>query len=317
MSGASGLRPHDHASAGSGGTIAGLGTPATIVATLTNKSGGGVIAGDVVILDSGNNDAFTTTTSAASVAKVGIAAATIANNAAGLVVVGGYVAQVNVTASVSRGDFLFTSTTAKKASAASFGTGAFGVVTKVGTTPTAVIFLDTQQAGSSIPEISGTGLGNLDFGADNIRLRSPNAFAGGVPGAYVFIEDTGPAIHVYADHTPGAFSISGGFHMRPGLDENPLIVSERSSSVIEVHTDSFASYNVVFRDAPFSSALAAAGRMAFEDEVGDTSYPSKGIVRQFADVPSFPGSPFEGEHAYSLADHKEYVWDGTTWQALW
>jgi hypothetical protein len=163
-------------------SIAGLGTPATIVATLTNKSGGGVIAGDVVILDSGNNDAFTTTTSAASVAKVGIAAATIANNAAGLVVVGGYVALVNVTASVSRGDFLFTSTTVKKASAASFGTGAFGVVTKVGTTPTAVIFLDTQQAGSSIPEISGTGLGNLDFGADNIRLRSPNAFAGGVPG---------------------------------------------------------------------------------------------------------------------------------------
>jgi hypothetical protein len=116
MSGASGLRPHDHASAGSGGTIAGLGTPATIVATLTNKSGGGVIAGDVVILDSGNNDAFTTTTSAASVAKVGIAAATIANNAAGLVVVGGYVALVNTTASVSRGDFLFTSTTVKKAS---------------------------------------------------------------------------------------------------------------------------------------------------------------------------------------------------------
>jgi hypothetical protein len=312
MSGASGLRPHDHASAGSGGTIAGLGSSATIVATLTNKSGGGVIAGDVVILDSGNNDAFTTTTSAASVAKVGIAAATIANNAAGLVVVGGYVALVNTTASVNRGDFLFTSTTVKKASAAAFGTGAFGVVTKAGTTPTAVIFLDTQQAGSSIPEITGTGDGNIDFGAARLDLRSPNAFTNLDVGSYIFIQDSGPRIEFFADHTPGAFA-NMGMQFRPGIHENGVTISERSSSVVEIHTDSFPGYNVVLMDAPFSGSLVA-GRFAVEDENGDTSYPSLGIVRQFSAAPT---ATFEGEHYYDTTTHKEYVWDGTTWQALW
>jgi hypothetical protein len=311
MSGASGLRPHDHASAGSGGTIAGLGTQATIVATLTNKSGGGVIAGDVVILDGGNNDAFTTTTSAASVAKVGIAAATIANNAAGLVVVGGYVGLVNVTASATRGDFLFTSTTVKKASAASFGTGAFGVVTKAGTTPTAVIFLDTQQAGSSIPEITGTGLGNIDFDAAGLDLRTPNAATNGGPGAYVFMEDTGPKIEFFADHTPGAFA-DLGMQFRPGSDANGVIISERSSTVMEIHTDSAPGYNVVLMDAPSSGTLAA-GRFAVEDENGDTSYPSKGMVRQFSSAPT---GTFEGEHYYDTTTHKEYAWDGSTWVDL-
>src|SRR4051812_42144264 len=86
-----------------------------VVAPLTNKSGGGVIAGDVVVIGTANNDAFTTTTSAGFTGGIGIAQETIADNATGRVLLSGYAALVNVTASVTRQNFGTTSTTVKKA----------------------------------------------------------------------------------------------------------------------------------------------------------------------------------------------------------
>lgn len=112
-----------------------------VVIPMTNKSGGGVVAGDVVIVDTSNDTAFTTTTSAAFTGGVGVAQETIANNAIGRVLIEGYAALVNVSASVTRGQYGATHTVAKQAAGtASRGTGTFAQWLTGGTTPTARIF---------------------------------------------------------------------------------------------------------------------------------------------------------------------------------
>lgn len=120
-----------------------------VVVPLTNKSGGGVIAGDVVIIPGSADDSFTTTTSAANTVQIGVAQETIANNASGRVLVSGYASLVNVNASATRGNYLFTHTVAKQATSnATLSAGAFGVVLSTSTTPDAVLFGLTFQAGS-------------------------------------------------------------------------------------------------------------------------------------------------------------------------
>lgn len=113
-----------------------------IIVPMTNKSGGSVAAGDVVILDTGNDEAFTTTTSAGSLNAAGIAQETIANNAVGRVLTGGYAALVNVNASVTRGDYGKTHTVAKQATdaGASRVAGTFCRFLIGGTTPSAFVY---------------------------------------------------------------------------------------------------------------------------------------------------------------------------------
>lgn len=92
----------------------------------TNKSGDSVAAGDVVILDTSNATAVTTTTSAASTDAWGVCATTAANDAVVYVITEGFVPALKVTGATSIGDYLFTSTTAKKADpASSISSGAF------------------------------------------------------------------------------------------------------------------------------------------------------------------------------------------------
>lgn len=124
----------------------------TATRTLTNKSGGGVVQGDVVVIGDGSNDnSFTTTTSAAfNTRMVGVAMETIANNAAGLVAISGYVPIVNSAAGLTRGHFLFTSTNAKEATGSGTrGAGAFGMVLESATDPEAIIW--------GMPDPTGTG----------------------------------------------------------------------------------------------------------------------------------------------------------------
>lgn len=115
----------------------------TATRTLTNKSGGAVAVGDVVVIGDGTNDnAFTTTTTASFNARmVGVAMEAIANNAAGLVAISGYVPIVVTNASVARDVFLFTHTVAKQAAGnATRSAGAFGQVLETGTSPEAIIW---------------------------------------------------------------------------------------------------------------------------------------------------------------------------------
>ena len=125
-----------------------------VIIPLTNKSGGSVAAGDVVVIDTTTDESFTTTTSAGSEQSIGIAQETIASNVVGKVLVQGYAALVNVSASATRGYYLETHTVAKQATSAAARTaGAFGQVLKAGTTPSAFIWgvADQTAAGASAP----------------------------------------------------------------------------------------------------------------------------------------------------------------------
>ena len=137
-----------------------------VIIPLTNKSGGSVAAGDVVVIDTTTDESFTTTTSAGSEQSIGVAQETIASNAVGKVLVQGYAALVNVSASATRGYYLETHTVAKQATSAAARTaGAFGQVLKAGTTPSAFIWGAADQTGGAsvsnlvADRVTRTGLG--------------------------------------------------------------------------------------------------------------------------------------------------------------
>jgi hypothetical protein len=153
-----------------------------VVVPLTNKSGGGVIAGDVVVVDTANNGAFTTSTAGAHIGGVGIAQETIASNATGRVLIGGYAALVNVNASVTRGNFGKTHTVAKQAADAGSARtlGTFCQFLTGGTTPTAMVFPPDLTAGTLTDHThAATGSGangggsTLTPGTLNIPVATP------------------------------------------------------------------------------------------------------------------------------------------------
>lgn len=162
-----------------------------VVIPLTNKSGGGVIAGDVVIVDTANNDAFTTTTTAGFTGGVGIAQETIANNAIGRVLVGGYAALVNVNASVTRGNFGKTHTVAKQAAdaGASRSAGTFCQFLTGGTTPDALVY-PVDLLGSSLTNPMTTSQDIIVGGASGTPARlaigANGLFLGAVAGALAY-----------------------------------------------------------------------------------------------------------------------------------
>lgn len=80
---------------------------------LTNKTGGGLVVGDVVAIDSANDEAVALSDTADSVKRFVVAQGTIANNAAGLFAVAGYVT-VNTQGAIARGQYLQKSATSKK-----------------------------------------------------------------------------------------------------------------------------------------------------------------------------------------------------------
>lgn len=155
------------------------------VVPLTNKSGGSVAAGDVVYLSDGTNaDSFTTGTTSARTGGVGVVLdASIANNAAGRVLVAGYAPLVNVNASVTIGHFGQTYTVAKQATDAgsSRGAGTFCVFLTGGTTPDAILWQPDLGGGSGmtnpmtttgdiIYSSSGSTPARLAVGSTNQRL---------------------------------------------------------------------------------------------------------------------------------------------------
>ncbi len=124
-------------------------TPNRLILDLTNKSGGAIAAGDVVVIDTANDTAFTTTTTGQAERSVGIAQEAIASNAVGKVLVAGYAALVNVPASVTRGHYVETHTVAKQAVGnATRRSGSFGQFLTGGTTPTAILWGQTDQTAS-------------------------------------------------------------------------------------------------------------------------------------------------------------------------
>lgn len=124
----------------------------SLVLTLTNQVGSTVNLGDVVYLDDSSVDSF----NRAAVARYEAYAfgvvvdASIVNGAAGRVCMGGYVSQINLTASASIGSHIYNSGSVAgqgtPQAAAGFGSGFpwdeghFAIALESGTTPSAFIF---------------------------------------------------------------------------------------------------------------------------------------------------------------------------------
>lgn len=167
-----------------------------VVVPLTNKSGGGVIAGDVVIVGTANNDAFTTTTSAAFTGTIGVAQETIANDATGRVLLSGYAALINTTASVTRQNFGTTSTTVKKAvdAGASRVAGTFCQFLTGGTTPDGIVYPSDLGSGSGTGTVTtikdeGTNLStavvSVDFVGAGVTATGTTAVTVTIPGGAI------------------------------------------------------------------------------------------------------------------------------------
>lgn len=124
-----------------------------VVDVLTNQSGGAVAYGDVVILDTAHDDSFTTTTTGAYTGMVGVCIepAGIASSASGRIQFGGKCAQINLSASVTRGHYIKTHTVAKQGADAGTSrvVGSFGQITKTGSTPPVELFGFPDAASSS------------------------------------------------------------------------------------------------------------------------------------------------------------------------
>ncbi len=152
-----------------------------VVDTLTNKSGGAVAYGDVVVLDSSNDSAFTTDTSGAYTGIVGVCIEPngIANNASGRIQTAGPVAQINCSASVTRGHYLKTHTVAKQAADAGTSrvVGAFAKTKTTSATPSAILFGFPDAAAASAAQ----GTPGVTLGTSNVA---------GSSGAYVGTDAT-------------------------------------------------------------------------------------------------------------------------------
>ena len=117
----------------------------TVVAMLTNKSGGAHAQGDVCVIDSANASAVVNTTTSAYIGgqiAVCLDPGGVADNAIGSYAVGGFVPKINLSSSASLGDLFKTHTVAKQAvrHTAPIVSGDFGIVLGTGTTPAAILF---------------------------------------------------------------------------------------------------------------------------------------------------------------------------------
>jgi hypothetical protein len=123
---------------------------------LTNKSGGSVAYGAVVIVDTTTDSSFTTTTtSGISTAEVGVVLEPngIANNALGMVAVGGWCPQITLNTAATRGQFIKSHTVAGQGTPHSSPQqeGDFAVALEASANPAVCLF------GSPNGPTSGTG----------------------------------------------------------------------------------------------------------------------------------------------------------------
>ena len=155
----------------------------TVVAMLTNKSGGSHALGDVCIIsDTDASAVINTTTSgyADGLIAVCLDPGGVADDAVGAYAVAGFVPKVNLSGSASLGDLFKTHTVAKQAvrHAAPIVTGDFGMVLGTGSTPAALLFGSPAggTSGSSVAE-------DLTTAETDTSLRLAPDGAGGVEWA--------------------------------------------------------------------------------------------------------------------------------------
>lgn len=254
----------------------------SVTAFYTNSSGVALIAGDVVIVNSGADQSITTTISAASTVPVGIVQDDIAAGAIGPVLTQGIAALVNTTASVTRGRYAETSTTAKKATENSTRrAGSFGFYLTGGTTPSAYLFgvpdtssggggtITVELADTSGP-VSGVSIVRVaDFtnnGGGDVSLL-PQIETGWTAGAGVLTwiggrprlvlpDSTTPtdgldvlatSVQLFSEHTPGDLT-DKGLLFEIGTDYVGIRLSEKDSGTVQIYPDVSGGYDIELKD---------------------------------------------------------------------
>lgn len=233
-----------------------------VVQILTNKSGGAVAAGDVVVIDTTTDESFTTTTTGSATVPIGVAQEAIANNASGRVCTAGYVALVNVNASVTRGHYAFTHTVAKQASGnASRGTGAFGVFLKSSATPSAWLF--------GIADGSSAGLGTWTNYSPTLTAVTTNPTLGSsvVAGRYKQLDSKTYIVVIrFTVTTGGAWNAGSGewkFSLPAGLTAGGDVDNVGTCHVLDSGTARFAGVAIV------SAGATVIWPMILADSTGD------------------------------------------------
>lgn len=157
----------------------------------TNKSGVQRVLGDVVIVDINNDDAFTTTTTSGDTKILGVVGATIANNASGKVVTGGYISTITVDAACARGSFLKSSSIVGQASpSTTVVTGCFALAMSSSAGPGSVSAMLFGSLGGDFLPLGGgtlTGMLKLAKGAD---IASASSLTIGSDGNYFDVTGT-------------------------------------------------------------------------------------------------------------------------------
>lgn len=170
---------------------------AAIRPSMTNKSGGGHVAGDVGIIDSANAGSVKNSTTQGDEKVILVATGTIANNAVGTYQTGAGEISINIKGSISIGDFVRLSSTAKQAESA-------------GSTAVSGTFAQAQASGTNalvncvlgVPAISVSGdIKKHSSEPQMTTLRGIiNSDAGIAVGTGFTVTDNGPGDHTI-NHT--------------------------------------------------------------------------------------------------------------------
>jgi len=179
-------------------------------ALYTNNSGGTVAGGSVVILDTTADAAFTTTTTANDVNVLGVTLGSTANAAKGIVITRGIVLVANVTGATSRGDYLFASTTVKKASpSATFAAGAFGRALTADSSAVAVNITPVAQVvvGADTFEFDSGREPTISNSSASPTTISFNSTFSTIPSVFVSSEHTTSILHEIISVTTTGFTV--------------------------------------------------------------------------------------------------------------
>lgn len=215
----------------------------TVVAQLTNKSGGNLSYGDVVVIDTTTDSSFTTTTTSGYTATgVGVIVEPngIASNATGAVATSGWVPKVNLNTASTRGQFLKTHTVAGQATPHSvMTTGDFGYALEASSTPKAII--GAQAFAKAANLVDG------DYGDVSISSGVWSLDVGKIDTLTFIIDGGGSTI------TTG---VKGDLEIPFGctITRATLLADQSGSIVIDIWKDTYANYPPTIADTITASA---------------------------------------------------------------
>jgi hypothetical protein len=176
----------------------------TSAALLTNKSGGDLVYGDVVVLDNTNAKGFTTTTTAGLTTRgLGIILEPngIANDATGLVALGGYCPQVNLNTAATIGQFIQSHTVAGQGTPhdSPQQAGDFAVALTASDTPEAILFGAANSAGDTAGAASSTDEALARFHSTTGKVLQNSAITLSDTGALTFPDNVRQTFNPGAD----------------------------------------------------------------------------------------------------------------------